>query len=119
MRGAFRPSGTYTHRVTTWVATVAMHDRDGNALHTIRYGAMPDDGCEGLLHGIAGDVNEFPTIVDAASRTDLASNRRAATFPSSQRCPRRGRSAWPLRVQRPGTIHHRNARFGPGGSATR
>lgn len=42
-----------------WVATVTLHDRDGNALHTIRYGAMPDDGCESLLHGIAGDVNEI------------------------------------------------------------
>jgi hypothetical protein len=27
-----------------WVATVTLHDRDGNALHTIRYGTMPDDG---------------------------------------------------------------------------
>jgi hypothetical protein len=42
-----------------WVATVTLHDHDGNALHTIRYGAMPDDGCESLLHGIAGDVNEL------------------------------------------------------------
>lgn len=44
-----------------WVATVTMHDRDGNALHTIRYGAMPDDGCGSLRHGIAGDVNEILT----------------------------------------------------------
>lgn len=42
-----------------WVATVTLHDREGTALHTIRYGAMPDDGCESLLHGIAGDVNEL------------------------------------------------------------
>lgn len=42
-----------------WVATLTLHDRDGNALHTIRYGAMPDDGCESLLHGISGDVNEL------------------------------------------------------------
>ena len=42
-----------------WVATVTLHDRKGDALHTIRYGAMPDDGCEGLLHGAAGDVNEL------------------------------------------------------------
>ena len=40
-----------------WVATVTLHDRNGDALHTIRYGAMPDDGCESLLHGAAGDVN--------------------------------------------------------------
>lgn len=31
----------------------------GDALHTIRYGAMPDDGCESLLHGAAGDVNKL------------------------------------------------------------
>ena len=42
-----------------WVATVTLHDREGTALHTIRYGAMPNDGCESLLHGIAGDVNEL------------------------------------------------------------
>ncbi len=42
-----------------WVATVTLHDKNGDALHTIRYGAMPDDGCEGLLHGAAGDVNEL------------------------------------------------------------
>src|SRR5690606_28667841 len=42
-----------------WVATVTLHDKKGNALHTIRYGAMPDDGCGSLLHGAAGDVNEL------------------------------------------------------------
>jgi hypothetical protein len=42
-----------------WVATVTLHDRKGDALHTIRYGAMPDDGCGSLLHGAAGDVNEL------------------------------------------------------------
>lgn len=42
-----------------WVATVTLHDKQGDALHTIRYGAMPNDGCGGLLHGAAGDVNEL------------------------------------------------------------
>jgi hypothetical protein len=42
-----------------WVATVTLHDKDGEALHTIRYGAMPDDGAGSLLHGAAGDVNEL------------------------------------------------------------
>lgn len=42
-----------------WVATVTMHDKDGNALHTIRYGAMPDDGACSLLQGVAGDVREL------------------------------------------------------------
>ncbi len=31
-----------------WVATVTLHDRNGEALHTIRYGAMPADSCESL-----------------------------------------------------------------------
>jgi hypothetical protein len=42
-----------------WVATVTLHDSEGDALHTIRYGAMPDDGVEALLHGVAGDVNVY------------------------------------------------------------
>lgn len=42
-----------------WAATVTLHDRDGNALHTIRYGAMPDDGAGSLLQGAAGDVREL------------------------------------------------------------
>ena len=42
-----------------WVATVTLHDKKGEALHTIRYGAMPDDGVDSLLHGVAGDVNEL------------------------------------------------------------
>lgn len=42
-----------------WVATVTLHDAKGDAIHTIRYGAMPDDGVESLLHGVAGDVNEL------------------------------------------------------------
>jgi hypothetical protein len=42
-----------------WVATVTLHNKHGDALHTIRYGAMPDDGCGSLLHGAAGDVNEL------------------------------------------------------------
>jgi hypothetical protein len=42
-----------------WVATVTLHDRAGDALHTIRYGAMPDDSVESLLHGVSGDVNEL------------------------------------------------------------
>jgi hypothetical protein len=42
-----------------WVATVTLHDKNGDALHAIRYGAMPDDGCGSLLHGAAGDVNEL------------------------------------------------------------
>ena len=42
-----------------WVATLTLHDKDGNALHTIRYGAMPDDGASSLLQGVAGDLCEL------------------------------------------------------------
>jgi hypothetical protein len=31
-----------------WVAAVTLHDKDGNSLHTVRYGAMPDDGAGSL-----------------------------------------------------------------------
>lgn len=42
-----------------WVGTVTIHDGEGNALHTIRYGRMPDDGAEGMLHGMADDVRQL------------------------------------------------------------
>lgn len=42
-----------------WVATLTLHDKDGNALHTIRYAAMPDDGASSLLQGVAGDIREL------------------------------------------------------------
>jgi len=42
-----------------WVATLTLHDKDGNALHTIRYGAMPEDGASSLLQGVAGDIREL------------------------------------------------------------
>jgi len=42
-----------------WAATVTLHDKDGKGLHTIRYGAMPDDGAGSLLQGVAGDIREL------------------------------------------------------------
>ena len=57
-RGAAKKPITVAWRMA-WVATVTLHDKDGEALHTIRYGAMPDDGGVSLLHGAAGDVNEL------------------------------------------------------------
>lgn len=41
-----------------WVGTVTLHDGDGNALHTLRYGRMPHDGAEGLLQAMADDVRQ-------------------------------------------------------------
>ncbi len=57
-KGAAKRPITVAWRMA-WVATVTLHDKDGAALHTIRYGAMPDDGAGSLLHGIAGDVREL------------------------------------------------------------
>jgi hypothetical protein len=57
-KGAAKRPITVAWRMA-WAATVTLHDKDGNALHTIRYGAMPEDGGASLLHGIAGDVNEL------------------------------------------------------------
>jgi hypothetical protein len=57
-KGAAKQPITVAWRMA-WAATVTLHDRDGNALHTIRHGAMPDDGAASLLHGVAGDLNEL------------------------------------------------------------
>ncbi len=57
-KGAAKRPITVAWRMA-WAATVTLHDKDGNALHTIRYGAMPDDGAVSLLHGVAGDLNEL------------------------------------------------------------
>ena len=39
-----------------YVATVTIHDERGEALHTIRYGRVPDHGTEDLVAGMLGDV---------------------------------------------------------------
>jgi hypothetical protein len=39
-----------------YCATVTLHDADGDAIHTIRYGAMPESDAAALCEGLAGDV---------------------------------------------------------------
>jgi len=39
-----------------WVDTVTLHDRNGDAFHTLHYGRMANDGSEALLEAMAGDV---------------------------------------------------------------
>jgi hypothetical protein len=42
-----------------YCGTVTLHDRDGEALHTIRYGRMPKGDAVGLCEGMASDVDEL------------------------------------------------------------
>jgi hypothetical protein len=39
-----------------YCATLTLHDRKGEALHTLRYGRMPQGEVESLCHGLAADV---------------------------------------------------------------
>jgi len=39
-----------------YCGTVTMHDADGKALHTIRYGAMPATGADSLVTSLASDI---------------------------------------------------------------
>jgi hypothetical protein len=42
-----------------YCGTVTLHDKDGKALHTIRYGRMPQGDAIGLSEGLASDVDEL------------------------------------------------------------
>lgn len=58
------PTGAPKNPITVawrmaWVGTVTLHDREGNALHSLRYGRMPDDGATGLLQAMADDVRQI------------------------------------------------------------
>ena len=39
-----------------YCGTVTLHDADGQAVHTIRYGSMPESGAEALVTSMAGDL---------------------------------------------------------------
>ena len=50
-----------------YCGTVTMHDAEGKALHTIRYGSMPESGAEALVTSLASDV-----VALQERRSDLA-----------------------------------------------
>jgi len=54
---AKRPVSRVWHMA--YVGTVTLHDATGEALHTIRYGRVPDEGKEQLVDGLASDCLSF------------------------------------------------------------
>lgn len=54
-KGAAKRPVTRQYRMA-WCGTVTLHDEDGKALQTIRYGAMPGSDPVELVTSIAGDV---------------------------------------------------------------
>jgi len=54
-KGAPKNPITRAYRMA-YCATVTLHDQDGNALHTLRYGCMPQGEVTRLCQGLAGDV---------------------------------------------------------------
>ncbi len=50
-----------------YCGTVTMHDGEGKALHTVRYGSMPETGADALVLSLASDV-----VALREQRSDLA-----------------------------------------------
>jgi hypothetical protein len=61
-----RPIAVVYHMA--FCGTVTLHDVEGNALHTIRYGTMPDGDPDGLCMGMAADVL---ALLDKAPRLKI------------------------------------------------
>src|SRR5262249_43746831 len=88
-----------------YVATVTLHDGEGAALHTIRYGRMPQGDVRGLCQALACDVNAIRAqrpelkvvyLVDGADRW----RRRPTGTTSCPRAPRTRRRTAPPRGDR-------------------
>jgi len=47
-----------------YVGTVTLHDEHGDALHTIRYGRVPTEGCSDMVAGMLDDVKQLQTQRD-------------------------------------------------------
>jgi hypothetical protein len=62
-----RPIAVVYHMA--FCGTVTLHDAEGKALHTIRYGTMPDGDPDALCMGMAGDVL---ALLDKAPRLKVS-----------------------------------------------
>jgi hypothetical protein len=57
-RGAPKRPVTRNWRMA-YVGTVTLHDEHGDALHTIRYGRVPTEGCSDMVEGMLDDVKHL------------------------------------------------------------
>ena len=73
-----------------YCATVTLHDQDGDALHTIRYGRMPQGDVKNLCEGLGADVSALLAKRPRLKVAALVRRRGGAVEPLGRAARRKG-----------------------------